>query len=213
MNDSTQVFVMVAAVFAIGGALGTVLARSPLRAAMGLLLHIVSLGGLYLALHAQLLAVLQLLVYAGAIVVLFVFVIMLIGPSAIIPHDPRGLLSRTAGLAAMAVVTGGLVFGASQLELPAAAIRTCGPGQPDCIPFGGVAAMGQELYRDNLLPFELVSITLLVAIVGAVAVARGRSAAEAEAAKRRQREREGREARKREEEQRLSAEVAAHGGH
>ncbi|MFW6051449.1 MAG: NADH-quinone oxidoreductase subunit J [Myxococcota bacterium] len=213
MNASTEIFVLLCGVFALGGALATVLAKSPLRAAMGLLLNIVSLAGLFLALHAQLLAVIQLIVYAGAVVVLFVFVIMLIGPSATVGHDARGLLARTVGLASMAIVTGGLLFVARRFVLPPAQVPTCAPGQADCVPFGGVEAVARALYVDAALPFELLSVALLVAVVGAVAVARGRSAAEAEAARRLQAEREARAAKKREQEERLSAEVAAHGGH
>src|SRR6516165_9169132 len=88
------------AILALLGALGTVSAKSPIRGAMGLLLMIVSIAGLFLALHAQFLAAIQLIVYAGAIVVLFIFVIMLLGPSASPSKDARGLVPRILGAAA-----------------------------------------------------------------------------------------------------------------
>jgi hypothetical protein len=92
LSTSGQVLFVVAAIIALVSAVVTVTQRSPLRAAMGLLLHIVSLAALYLSLHAHLLAAIQMLVYAGAVVVLFVFVIMLIGPGALSSRpDERGI--------------------------------------------------------------------------------------------------------------------------
>ena len=67
---------------AVLGALGTVIAKNPIRGAMGLLVMILAIAGLFLALHAQFLAAIQLIVYAGAVIVLFLFVIMLLGPRA-----------------------------------------------------------------------------------------------------------------------------------
>jgi len=90
---------VVTAIFAMAGALITISARRPLRAAIGLLVHIISLAGMFLTLNAHLLAVLQLLVYAGAIVVLFVFVIMLIGPAAEVGPIEGRVASRTLSIA------------------------------------------------------------------------------------------------------------------
>ena len=69
------------------GAAATVFAKNPIRGAMGLLLCIAGIAGLFLSLHAQFLAAIQLIVYAGAVVILFVFVIMLLGPDATSPKD------------------------------------------------------------------------------------------------------------------------------
>src|SRR5215469_16649641 len=82
---------------AVLGALAVVVSKNPIRGAMGLLLLILSVAGLFLALHAQFLAAIQLIVYAGAIVVLFLFVIMLLGPSATPASDRRGLVARVFG--------------------------------------------------------------------------------------------------------------------
>jgi NADH-quinone oxidoreductase subunit J len=94
------------AAMAVIGAIATVANRNPIRGAMGLLLTILSIAGLFFALHAQFIAVIQLIVYAGAIVVLFLFVIMLLGPSAVGPRDSRGIVARSIG---------GAVFGVSAL--------------------------------------------------------------------------------------------------
>src|SRR5262249_5025188 len=90
---------------AVLSAVGTISVKSPIRAAMSLLVHIVALSGLFLTLHAHLLAALQLLVYAGAVVVLFVFVIMMIGPAAPDPTTTRGLVVKAMAASLMAIVT------------------------------------------------------------------------------------------------------------
>jgi NADH-quinone oxidoreductase subunit J len=176
---------------ALISALGTVIVKSPIRAAMSLFVHILALSGLFLTLHAHLLAALQVLVYAGAVVVLFVFVIMLIGPGVTDPPTTRGLVTRSASAAIMAVLT--LAFAAAlAVQAPQRAlIEACSPEQgAECNQFGGVGGFSAELFRSGVVPFELISILLTVAIVGAIAVARGRSAQEAAAAKRRRTERE-----------------------
>lgn len=161
------------AALAVLGALGTVAAKNPIRGAMGLLLMILSMAGLFLALHAQFLAAIQLIVYAGAIVVLFLFVIMLLGPSASTPSDHRGRIPRLLGAG---------VFGAAGLGAIALLVTstTKAPGfGPTGYPtptgdFGSVDAFGRIIFSQGLVPFELSSALLMVAIVGAVAVARGR---------------------------------------
>src|SRR6187402_3448413 len=77
-----NVFFLVASVVALFGAFMTIASRSPIRSAVGLLITIVGIAALFLMLNAQFLAAIQLIVYAGAVVVLFVFVIMLLGPDA-----------------------------------------------------------------------------------------------------------------------------------
>lgn len=172
MSFFGYVYFYTCAIIALLGALGTVSAKSPIRGAMALLTMIVSLAGLFLALHAQFLAAIQLIVYAGAIVVLFLFVIMLLGPSATTPSDHRGRIPR---------IIGGTVFGVTGLgavfllwrSVPKAAIGPTGyPSLP--ADFGSVDSFGRIIFTQGLAPFELSSALLMVAIVGAVAVARGR---------------------------------------
>jgi NADH-quinone oxidoreductase subunit J len=152
------------ALLALAGALGVVASKNPIRGAMGLLLLILSVAGLFLALHAQFLAAIQLIVYAGAIVILFLFVIMLLGPSASTPSDQRGIAAR---------VFGGGLFGLAGLavlwRVVAAAHeahRVMPMAQADDS-FGGIDAFGTALFADALG-------LLMVAVVGALAVARGR---------------------------------------
>lgn len=172
--------------FALLSAVGTVVVKSPIRAAMSLFVHILALSGLFLTLHAHLLAALQVLVYAGAVVVLFVFVIMLIGPAVSDPPTTRGLVTRGAAAALMGILT--LAFG-STLALFAPVkplIAACEPGAgAECDQFGGVGGFSNELFESGVVPFELISILLTVAIVGAIAVARQRSAKEADDARKR----------------------------
>ena len=159
------------AAMALAGAVGVVASKNPIRGAMGLLLVILSVAGLFLALHAQFLAAIQLIVYAGAIIILFLFVIMLLGPSASTPPDRRGLAVRVfggglfglAGLAALAAVTRALAEQAHPMPMAEA-----DPG------FGGIDAFGSVLFSDALVPFELSTALLMVAVIGAISVAKGR---------------------------------------
>jgi NADH-quinone oxidoreductase subunit J len=160
------------AALAVAGALAVVASKNPIRSAMGLLLLILSVAGLFLALHAQFLAAIQLIVYAGAIVVLFLFVIMLLGPSASPPSDRRGLVVRTFGGTLFALAGIGAI--GMVVKAAAAAHHTLAPMPNVDASFGGIDAFGSVLFSDNLAPFELSSALLMVAVIGAVAVARGR---------------------------------------
>jgi NADH-quinone oxidoreductase subunit J len=147
------------------GALGVLILRNPVSGAMALVGSFFGLAGLFLLLDAQLIAALQVLVYTGAIMVLFLFVIMLLNLS------PKDLGSGRLGLGrliALAIGSGVTVFLAQILgRLP----QIPGSPPPD---FGTVAAVGRVLYGSYTLQFEAVSLLLLVAIVAAVVVAKGR---------------------------------------
>jgi NADH-quinone oxidoreductase subunit J len=156
---------------AVLGALGVLLSKNPIRGAMGLLLTILSIAGLFLALHAQFLATIQLIVYAGAIVILFLFVIMLLGPSASTPSDRNGIFARVVGGGLFALV------GLGALSAVTMATRAAHRSLPMPVPdasFGGIEPIGSALFSDALVPFELSSALLMVAVVGAIAVAKGR---------------------------------------
>ncbi|MEI8258364.1 MAG: NADH-quinone oxidoreductase subunit J [Deltaproteobacteria bacterium] len=158
-------FVIFAAIALMGG-LATVIMRNPIRCAVGLFTHIVALAGLYLNLGAQFLGVVQMLVYAGAVVVLFVFVIMLLGPAADTPKDARGTVPRGIGVLAAAAV------GAIVLATTLGYMKRFMPVRPDG--YGTLKVLGEYLFTTAALPFELVGVTLVTAVVGAFAVARGR---------------------------------------
>ena len=162
-------FFGLASLLVLLGGLATVAARNPIRGAMGLLTSIVGIAGLYLMLSAEFLAAIQILVYAGAIVILFLFVIMLLGPSATSPRDARTAVPRYVGAG---------VFGASSIGALALIASASKPGAmaipaaPEAL--GTIEALGHELFTKQIVPFELSGALLLVAVIGAVAVARGK---------------------------------------
>jgi len=171
MTAVGNIYFYACALMALVGALGVVASKNPIRGAMGLLLLILSVAGLFLALHAQFLAAIQLIVYAGAIVILFLFVIMLLGPSASTPSDRRGIAARVFG--------GGLfgIAGLAALWAVVSSAMAANRAMPMPVPddsFGGIDAFGSVLFADALVPFELSSGLLMVAVLGAMAVARGR---------------------------------------
>jgi len=161
-------YFVLCAIACIAGALVTVVSRNPVRGVLGLLLTIVGISGLYIKLHAQFLAAIQLIVYAGAVVVLFVFVLMLLGTDATDRSTTRrSLVARTAGgLGLFVIVTLG-AWRALQVYARGA-IGKFGALPDD---FGSVKGVGQQLFGDALLPFELATALLIVAVVGAIAVA------------------------------------------
>jgi NADH-quinone oxidoreductase subunit J len=171
MNDKNYlelIFFGVCTLFTLLGGVATVAARNPIRGAMGLLSTIVGIAGMYLLLSAEFLAAIQIMVYAGAVVVLFLFVIMLLGPSATGSGDTRGWSSRYLGAGVFLI---GSFFALWLLQGSSG-----GPTQmPRANPIlGTIEGLGKELFTTALVPFEISSALLLVAVVGAVAVARGR---------------------------------------
>ena len=162
-----SIFFVFCSLVALAGALTVVVARNPIRAAVGLLASILGVAGLFLKLHAQFLAAIQLIVYAGAVVVLFVFVIMLIGPD---PGAGEGegktRVARGVGGALLAALAAAvLVVLGGQTAEPA-------PLGPARVGHGSVEAVGGLIFSRGLVPFELTTALLVVAIVGAIAMAR-----------------------------------------
>ncbi len=156
------------ALIAVAGALGVVLQRNALYSAMSLVGVFATTAVLYLMLSAPFLAMLQIIVYAGAIMVLFVFVIMLLslnyeesGEAAGIPSG----MKRVTAVVLAAVLVAQLAFLGATLVLSG----KHGAGAPD---MGSVHSVGITLYKSYIFPFEVASILLLVAIVGAVAITR-----------------------------------------
>jgi NADH-quinone oxidoreductase subunit J len=152
------------AALAVVSALGMVLnLRNAVAAAMSLVVTMVSLAGIYVLLEAHLVAAIQILVYAGAIVVLFLFVVMLLNLRADEFAPGRQWLTKAAALL--------LVLAAG-----AHLVRIVGAGLPEAAPlpegFGGYAQLGASLYTDYVLLVEMASLLLLAAIVGAVILAK-----------------------------------------
>lgn len=151
------------------GALVTVTAQNPIRGAMGLLTTIFGIAGLFLKLRAEFLTAIQLIVYAGAVVVLFVFVLMLLGADARAPaRSGRSGLSRLIG--------GGLFIVTSVLAMLSVGRGQSGPtGFGSVEPgHGSVEAVGTLMFTDGIFAFELSTALLIVAVIGAIAVARSR---------------------------------------
>jgi len=133
--------------------------RNPVNSAMFLVLTIVSLAGLYVLLHAFFLAAVQILVYAGAVMVLFLFVIMLLDLREEEQRRLRRAASVLGSLAALALVAILVVA----LRQSAAMLPTGGPELE-----GLTQPLGRMLFTEYLLPFEIVSLILLVAMVGVI---------------------------------------------
>ncbi|GMT42206.1 MAG: NADH dehydrogenase subunit J [bacterium] len=147
--------------FAVFAAVSMVTARRPIISALFLILNMLCLAGFYAQLDAHLIAVLQVMVYAGVIMALVLFVIMLLNIG-----EKRGIITRhritlqVIGMSLLAVVMVSIV-GLFNAEVM--------PGVKEPAPdFGTVKAVGRILFTDYLLPFEIASILLLAAIVGAV---------------------------------------------
>ena len=155
----------IVAAFAVASALGVVLNKNPVHGACALVAHLFLLAVFFVGLDAQLVGVLQVIVYAGAVVVLFLFVIMLLNLQA----DLRSMVGAPLVFAAAACVAALVVLIVGGLREPGAAAGTTLPQG-----YGETQELARVLFTRYALPFELTSLLLLVAIVGAVALARKR---------------------------------------
>jgi NADH-quinone oxidoreductase subunit J len=166
MSLELFLFVVFAAVAAVSGIL--MITRSEVViAALFLILNLASLAGLYLLLNAQFIAVVQVIVYAGAIMVLFLFVIMLLRPE----HEK--IVTKISGIRTFAFIIAALVF----IQL-AYVILKSHPGSAlnsdvtASVNAGTVESIGTELYTNYILPFEAAGFLLLAATIGAVVLAK-----------------------------------------
>ncbi|UYZ57688.1 NADH-quinone oxidoreductase subunit J family protein [Hymenobacter latericus] len=146
---------------ALLSALGVVFAKNPIHSVLFLILTFFAISGHYLLLNAQFLAAVNIIVYAGAIMVLFLFVVMFLNLNAETEPNKPALAKITAAIA------GGLL-----LFVLTAALRNVNPAGADLATFdsqiGMVNRLGLVLYQQYLLPFELASVLFLVAMVGSV---------------------------------------------
>ncbi|HTV42675.1 MAG TPA: NADH-quinone oxidoreductase subunit J [Candidatus Sulfotelmatobacter sp.] len=132
--------------------------RNPVTSAMFLVLTIISMAGLFVLLHAFFLAAVQILVYAGAVIVLFLFVIMLLDLKAEALRRVR-IYGLVAG-----VVSVGAILSIFLKSLGSTLFSTESPPAPE----GGPAELGKLLFTNYVLPFEVVSVLLLVAMIGVI---------------------------------------------
>ena len=162
-----KVLFIIFAAAAVGSALNLVAQRNPLNSALSLIGTLASLSALYVTLHAQFIAAMQIIVYAGAIMVLFVFVIMLLNMPKDHPQieKQRWLRYLAIPFAAALVAEAVYVF----RNLKAIALPAAG-GSDRAI--GTTWSVGTGLFTDYLLPFEVTSVLILMAIIGAIVLAR-----------------------------------------
>ena len=164
---SPAVFIILAALL-IASALGVILQPSPIRSALSLVVTLFLLAVMFLFLDAYLVAALQVIVYAGAIMVLFLFVIMLLN----LQESPR--VMAQLGVRWAAAFVGSLFLLIAVWFLAGRPASTPGPGMGGAVPqtFGTVELLAERLFTQFLLSFEVTSVLLLVAIVGAVVLAK-----------------------------------------
>ena len=161
------VFVL-ASVMVLAGAVGVIAYRNPVHAALGLVLTLFGVAVHFVSMEAHFLAALQVIVYAGAIVVLFLFVIMLLGVDRaedldVEPFKIQRPLAVIVGASVTGLVIAAVVRGRSTLgEMSDAAA----PGDDN------IRALARNLYSDHVLAFELTSVLLIVAVVGTVVLTR-----------------------------------------
>jgi NADH:ubiquinone oxidoreductase subunit 6 (subunit J) len=163
MNVSQVVFIILSAV-ALAGALGVVLHRNLFRAALFLVLSFAGVAGFYILLEVEILAMIQLLVYVGAIAILIIFAIML-SRQIMSPEFKAFNEQWWMGLVAAVLLFAVLAFVLLSVTWPTA--------ESD-VPRDAISKLGQTLVdpAGHVLPFEVASVLLLVALVGAVIIAR-----------------------------------------
>ena len=157
---------VVLALVAVGSAAGMLLRRNPIHGALFLAVNLGSVAALFLTMRAEFLAAVQIIVYAGAIAVLFVFAIMVLipGKEETGPDPLRRQRWLAVPVAAVFLVLVGTMLRSGVLA-----------GAPKPPVAGGTEALGRMLFTDYLLPFEVTSVLLLAAIVGVMALTKRRA--------------------------------------
>jgi len=153
------------ALLVLGGAILTITRRSAIHSAISLIVSLIGVAGLYLLQQAEFLFAVQVILYIGGIMVLFLFVIMLVNLRDALGARVRlhASVSGSIGLAVVALILYVYQRGRVNVEGTGASILRQG---------GNLQTVGASLYRDYLLPFEVASILLLVAMIGAIVLAR-----------------------------------------
>jgi NADH-quinone oxidoreductase subunit J len=178
---------VVASVIVLGGAIGVVALRNPVHCALSLVASFFGIAVLFVDLDAHFLAAVQVIVYAGAIVVLFLFVLMLLGVDTVedLSVEPLGG-QRPAGIVAAVAVTAAVVAAFFLTDDDAGRVVTgthslAGPLSNEAGD-ANVRLLGEKIFTDYLFAFEITSVLLVIAVVGAVVLARTPRATRAELA-------------------------------
>ena len=153
---------IVFAVIAVTSAVNVVIQRSPLYSALSLIGTLISLSALYVMLHAQFIAAMQVIVYAGAIMVLFVFVIMLLNVPVDAPHIERQKWLRYLGPPLGAIMLAEAYYVLEHVP------NWPFPTGASARSIGTTLSVGMAMFTDYLLPFEVTSVLILMAVVGAI---------------------------------------------
>jgi len=166
-----EVSFFIAAIIALAGAFGTVLLKNPFYAVLALVCHLLGLAALFLLLRAEFVAAAQVIVYAGAVMVLYVFVVAYVGG-----QDQPLTGRRGPGMRAVALVFAGALLVEFAIAIIGSGLSVLDEEGTGFFPgFGSPAEMGRLFLTKFLLAFEIASLLLLVAAVGAVILARRRS--------------------------------------
>ena len=178
MTDATFLEYVVffsAALMILGGAAGVILFKNPVHAALGLVLTLFGVAVQFVAQEAQFLAAVQVIVYAGAIVVLFLFVIMLLGVDesmdlAIEPIPIQRPLAAVMGVGLVGLLGAAIVRARDALDInPGTGIDVAGEGAGQD---SNIRQLASNLYGDHVFAFQLTSVLLIVAVVGTVVLTR-----------------------------------------
>jgi NADH-quinone oxidoreductase subunit J len=165
-----EVLFFIAGIGAIAGAIGVVKVANPFYSVLALVFHLLSLAALFLLLRAQFVAAAQVVVYAGAVMVLYVFVVAYVGGQQM-PMRPAG----GPGLQAGAIIFAAALFVELVIAFLGSSLQAIdSDGAPFDPAFGTPGQIGELLLTKFLLPFEVASFLLLIAAVGAVVLARRR---------------------------------------
>jgi len=165
-----------AAIMVLAGAFGVVLRSNPVHAALSMILTLFGVAVLFVSREANFLAAVQVIVYAGAIVVLFLFVIMLLGVDRAenLRTEPLGKIQRplalVLGLGVFAVLATAVVRGRDTLKFKGDGLTPATLDQPD----GNIRQIARSIFGDYVVAFEITSVLLIVAVVGTVVLARKR---------------------------------------
>lgn len=158
-----QLLFIILSVISIAAALCVIFVRNPIYSVLSLVITFFSIAGHYILLKAQFLAIVNIIVYAGAIMVLFLFVIMLLNLNNTENQEKRSFISK-----AIAVVAGGLLLVSLVGLLKGSTLAPTLANGISSDEIGTVQVLGKVLFTDFVLPFEISSVLFLSAIIGAV---------------------------------------------
>ncbi len=164
--NAENIVTLLFAIMALGSAIMMITRRNPITSALYLVVNFFSISGIYLMLRSQFVAIIQIIVYAGAIMVLFLFVIMLLNLSG-----EKKLAESMTYKKLSAVILGLLLFASVGITSFFAFFGKFTALNQNAEVMGTIESVGKELYTTYSFPFELVSFILLAAIVGAIVLA------------------------------------------